>query len=94
MFYAVQTLRQLLPVETLQSRAVAKNAWAVPAVTVEDEPRYPWRGIMLDPAIKFFLPMDTLLRYIDLLAFHKMNRLHLHLTDATNWTIEIKKFLN
>ena len=92
LFYAVQTLRQLLPVETLQSRAVAKNAWAVPAVTVEDQPRYPWRGIMLDPAIKFFLPMDTLLRYIDLLAFHKMNRLHLHLTDATNWTIEIKKY--
>jgi hexosaminidase len=84
-FYAVQTLRQLLPPEaSLSDRTL-------PCLQIEDRPRFPWRGLMLDPA-RQFLSTDFLKRYIDLLALYKLNRLHLHLTDDTAWTIEIKKY--
>jgi hexosaminidase len=84
-FYAVQTLRQLLP------REAALSERALPCLRIEDRPRFPWRGLMLDPA-RQFLSTDFLKHYIDLLAFYKLNRLQLHLTDDTAWTIEIKKY--
>jgi hexosaminidase len=63
----------------------------VPACRIEDAPRFAWRGAMLDVA-RHFLPKDVVLRYVDLLAVHKLNVLHLHLTDDQGWRIEIKRY--
>ena len=67
----------------------AAAAVTLPAVHIVDAPRYAWRGAMLDVARHFF-PPDDIKRYIDLLALHKINRLHLHLADDQGWRIEIK----
>ncbi len=90
LFYAVQTLRQLLPPEAFGSQGKAKAAWAIPCIEVEDTPRFAWRGAMLDVA-RHFMPTSFLLKFIDLLALHKLNTFHLHLTDDQGWRIEIKK---
>ncbi len=68
-----------------------KGDWSVPCLSIQDKPRFTWRGMMLDPA-RQFLTKDFIKRYIDILAYYKMNRLHLHLTDNEAWTIEIKKY--
>ncbi|MFB3787558.1 MAG: beta-N-acetylhexosaminidase [bacterium] len=82
LFYGIQTLRQL---------AAGAEKGAIPRVTIEDAPLYPWRGLLLDCA-RHFLEQDFIKRYIDLMAYHKLNRLHLHLTDDQGWRIEIKKY--
>jgi len=90
-FYGVQTLRQLLPM-TIESRQKEEGVtWSVPCVSIEDQPRFQWRGYLLDPA-RHFRPKAELLRYIDLLALHKLNVLQLHLTDDQGWRVEIKKY--
>lgn len=89
-FYGTQTLRQLLPVEIFSPTSVSR-AWPVPAVTIEDTPRFPWRGLMLDTA-RHFMPKEDILTLLDLLALHKLNVLHLHLTDDQGWRIEIKQY--
>lgn len=91
-FYAVQSLLQLLPpaVEASQ-RDGQLVAWRVPCLHIEDAPRFPYRGIMLDPC-RHFLPVEAVKRQIDLLAAYKINRLHWHLTDDQGWRIEIKKY--
>ena len=89
-FYATQTLRQLLPVEIFSSTP-ASQTWTIPAVSVEDFPRFSWRGCMLDSA-RHFIPKQEVIKLIDVLALHKMNVLHLHLTDDQGWRIEIKKY--
>jgi hexosaminidase len=89
-FYGIQTLRQLLPVEIFSSTPISRS-WSVPAITIEDSPRLQWRGLMLDVA-RHFTPKQSLFKLIDLLALHKMNMLHLHLTDDQGWRIEIKKY--
>ena len=76
---AVQTLRQLLEGDSL------------PACTITDRPRFKWRGIMLDVCRHFF-PLDQVKAFIDLLALHKINRFHWHLTEDQGWRIEIKKY--
>lgn len=81
--WAVQTLRQLLPAAVLRP-APSGEALDVPLVTVEDEPRFGWRGVMLDVARHFFALPD-LFRVVDLLALHKLNVLHLHLTEDQGW---------
>jgi len=86
-FYAFQTLRQLLP-PVIESRTVVNRTWQIPAVEINDAPRFPYRGLMLDVARHFF-PVGTIRRYIDLMALHKFNYLHLHLTDDQGWRIEI-----
>ena len=91
LLYACQTLLQLLPVEIFSRTRVEGVSWAVPCVRIEDKPRFAWRGLMLDPA-RFFLTKDYIKRYIDLLALHKMNRLHLHLTDSEAWTLQIDAY--
>lgn len=91
LFYACQTLRQFLPKETLGGAGVPQRAWPVPCGIIRDKPRFPWRGLMLDVA-RHFLSKDFILRCIDHMALYKMNRLHLHLTDSTAWTLEIKKY--
>lgn len=83
-FYAIQTLIQLLPAE-------AANTLAVPQLTINDAPRFAHRGAMLDVG-RYFLPLDFVKKFIDYMAFHKMNRFHWHLTDDHGWRIEIKKY--
>ncbi|MER7108176.1 beta-N-acetylhexosaminidase [Streptomyces sp. NPDC000229] len=90
-FWGAQTFRQLLGPEAFRRAPITPTrAWDVPAVVVEDEPRFGWRGLLLDVA-RHFLPKDDVLRHIDLLAAHKLNVLHLHLTDDQGWRIEIKR---
>ncbi|MFI9556554.1 beta-N-acetylhexosaminidase [Nonomuraea endophytica] len=90
-FYGAQTLRQLLGPAGFRAGRTAEGPWQVPAVTIEDRPRYGWRGCLIDVA-RHFLPKHDLLRYIDLLAAHKLNVLHLHLTDDQGWRLQIKKY--
>jgi hexosaminidase len=93
LFYGVQTLRQLLPYwgeyEALMFQR--PRPATLPALHIRDAPRYPWRGAMLDVARHFF-SVEDVKRFVDLLALHKMNRLHLHLADDQGWRIEIKKW--
>lgn len=92
-FYGVQTLRQLLPVQIESWQKVDGVAWKVPCVSIEDQPRFRWRGMLLDPA-RHFLSKEFLRKYIDLLALHKLNRMHLHLTDDQGWRVEIMRYPN
>jgi hexosaminidase len=89
--FAVQSLLQLLPPDALRRAAVAPPPWPLPVVTIDDAPRFGWRGVMLDVA-RHFLPVRDVLRFIDLMALHKLNRLHLHLTDDQGWRIEIRRY--
>lgn len=88
-FYGMQTLRQLLPVE-IEGDARVPAGWSVPAAVIDDAPRYGYRGLHLD-VVRHFFPVEFVKRYIDLLAMHKMNRFHWHLTDDQGWRIEIKR---
>ncbi|TDE56076.1 beta-N-acetylhexosaminidase [Nonomuraea mesophila] len=89
-FYGAQTLRQLLPPHAFR-RSGTGEALELPAVHVADEPRFAWRGAILDVARHFMTKADVL-RFIDLMALHKLNVLHLHLTDDQGWRIEIKRY--
>lgn len=84
LLHAVQSLRQLLP-------ARAQPAYRLPRVAVADVPAYRWRGLSLDVA-RSFLSVGYLEKTIDRMAFFKLNRLHLHLTDDQGWRIEIKRY--
>jgi hexosaminidase len=90
LFYAIQTLRQLLPagIEAEQSPIPAASAWTVPPGHIVDRPRFSYRGGMLDVARHFFT-VDEVQQYIDLLALYKLNILHLHLSDDQGWRIQI-----
>lgn len=88
-FYAFQSLRQLLPVESLAA-GNAKSV-GVTAVNVADEPHFGYRGMLFDVCRHFFT-VDEVKEVIDILAMHKMNRLHWHLTEDQGWRIEIKKY--
>ena len=65
--------------------------WHVPAVTIEDMPRFPWRGGHLDVG-RHFMPKEFVKKYIDLLALQKLNTFHWHLTEDQGWRLEIKKY--
>jgi hexosaminidase len=93
LFYGVQTLRQLLPYWGEYDALLFQQPRPVTlaAAHIRDSPRYQWRGAMLDVARHFF-SVDDVKRYVDLIALHKMNRLHLHLADDQGWRIEIKKW--
>jgi hexosaminidase len=86
LFRGAQTLRQLLP-PAIERGGVA-GPWAVPAVRIEDRPRFAWRGVMLDVA-RHFLGADAVRRWLDLAVLYKVNVLHLHLTDDQGWRIAI-----
>jgi hexosaminidase len=92
LFYGVQTLRQLLPAAS-EAPGPGGVRLAVPAARVVDYPRFEWRGAMLDVSRHFLRPHDVK-RYIDHMALHKLNRLHLHLSDDQGWRIEIKSWPN
>lgn len=89
-FYGIQTLRQLLPPAVFRRIAPPGTRWEVPAVEIEDTPRFHWRGGMLDVA-RHFMPTAFLFRWVDLLALHKLNVLHLHLTDDQGWRFESRR---
>jgi hexosaminidase len=91
LFYAIQTIRQLLPPEIFRGSQVSGVRWTMPAVEIEDVPRFGWRGAHLDVA-RHFMPKEFVKKYIDLLALHKMNSFHWHLTEDQGWRIEIKKY--
>jgi hexosaminidase len=90
-FYGGQTLLQLLP-PAIHARTKQQGVkWTVPCCKIEDKPRFPWRGLLLDEGRHFF-GKEFVKHTIDLLAFHKMNTLHWHLTEDQGWRIEIKKY--
>ncbi len=92
LFRGIQTIRQLLPAR-LESLTAQRGPWTMPAGTIRDCPRFAWRGTMLDVARHFFR-VDDVKRYIDLLAYYKMNRFHLHLTDDQGWRLMIESWPN
>jgi hexosaminidase len=89
LFYAVQTLLQLLPKEIESSKPVAGISWNVPVVEITDYPRFGWRGLMFDVARHFFTK-EEVKDFIDNMARYKFNLLHMHLTDDEGWRVEIK----
>jgi hexosaminidase len=90
-FHGVQTLRQLLPPEIFAATPRPGAEWTMPCASIEDWPRFSWRGAHLDVS-RHFMPREFVLKYIDLLALHKLNRFHWHLTDDQGWRVEIKKY--
>lgn len=88
-FYAYQSLRQMLPVSIEKGEAI-KYA-DIQNVAIQDEPRFAYRGMMLDVCRHFFT-VDEVKTYIDILALHKLNKFHWHLTDDQAWRIEVKKY--
>jgi hexosaminidase len=90
LFHGVQTLRQLLPAR-IESARVQRGPWTAPGVCITDEPRFPWRGAMLDVARHFFTVAEVR-RFIDELSLYKINRLHLHLADDQGWRIVIDRW--
>ncbi|HZL77188.1 MAG TPA: beta-N-acetylhexosaminidase [Bacteroidales bacterium] len=91
LFYAVQTIRQLMPTDVEKPLVVKGFRLAVPACEIKDAPRFAYRGMHLDVCRHFFPPEDVK-RYIDMIALNKMNTFHWHLTDDQGWRIEIKKY--
>ncbi|MBI9016012.1 MAG: family 20 glycosylhydrolase [Phycisphaerae bacterium] len=85
LFYGSQSIEQML--------TVVGNKAVLPCVSIKDEPRFVWRGMLLDCG-RHFMDKEFVKRYIDLLAYYKMNRLHWHLTEDQGWRIEIKKYPN
>jgi len=92
LFYGTQTIRQLLPPEIENDTVVTDpELWRIPCVQITDQPRFVWRGMLLD-CCRHFMTKDFVKRYLDLLAYYKMNRLHWHLTEDQGWRIEIRKY--
>lgn len=94
LFYGVQSLRMLLPPAIDYddpTLAPQDTEWTIPAVEIEDYPRFAYRGLHLD-VVRHAFPVSFIKKYIDLLALHKMNRFHWHLTDDQGWRIEIKRY--
>ncbi len=94
LFYGAQTLMQLLDsrrADAKSSGAEHTSHFAIPMVRITDYPRYRWRGMLLDCG-RHFMDKEFVKRYIDLLAYHKMNVLHWHLTEDQGWRIEIKRY--
>ncbi|GAA2421551.1 beta-N-acetylhexosaminidase [Streptomyces coeruleofuscus] len=91
LFWGAQTFRQLLGPDAFRRAPVTRRQeWEVPAVTIHDAPRFRWRGLMLDVA-RHFMPKEGVLRYLDLMAAHKLNVFHFHLTDDQGWRIQIER---
>ncbi|ALV44851.1 beta-N-acetylhexosaminidase [Arthrobacter alpinus] len=88
--YGAQTLRQLLGPAALRQAPTA-SSFELPTAVITDGPRFSYRGVMLDVA-RHFIPKNDVLRFIDVVAAHKLNVLHLHLTDDQGWRVEIRKY--
>lgn len=93
LFYGMQTFMQLLPAEIESSTLIRNVAWKLPAVTINDEPRFEYRGFMLD-VCRHFIPVENIKKQLETLSIFKINTFHWHLTDDQGWRIEIKKYPN
>ncbi|MBR5852483.1 MAG: beta-N-acetylhexosaminidase [Bacteroidaceae bacterium] len=92
LFYAFQTLKQLMPRNVMAGVPDESiREWSVPCVEIADEPRFSWRGFMLDEG-RHFYGKEEIKKIIDVMATYKMNRFHWHLTEDQGWRIEIKKY--
>ncbi len=94
LFYGAQTLRQLLPPGVERGGALpdgAEVAWSIPAVEIEDAPRFVWRGLHLDVG-RHFMPVDFVKQQLDRMALYKLNRFHWHLTEDQGWRIQIHQY--
>ncbi len=89
-FYAIQTIKQLLPA-AVYGNVIVPTDWNLPCVKIEDAPRFKYRGMHMDVARHFF-DINEVKRYIDILAVYKLNTLHWHLTDDQGWRIEIESY--
>ena len=91
-FYALQTLKQLMPRNVMAGVSDESiKEWSIPCVFIVDEPRFSWRGFMLDEG-RHFYGKEEVKKIIDVMAAYKMNRFHWHLTEDQGWRIEIKKY--
>ncbi len=91
LFYGMQSLLQLLPAEIESKTIVTEINWNIPCVTIEDEPRFQWRGMHLD-VCRHFYSVDFIKKQLDVLAMYKINKFHWHLTEDQGWRTEIKKY--
>lgn len=91
LFYGLQSFMQLLPAEIESPSVVSNIAWTAQAVQITDEPRFEYRGLMIDPC-RHFMTVDEIKKQLDVMALFKMNRMHWHLTEDQGWRIEIKKY--
>ncbi|MFJ9961976.1 beta-N-acetylhexosaminidase [Streptomyces avermitilis] len=91
LFWGAQTLRQLLGPDAHRRAPLPGRQWRLPLTHIQDAPRFRWRGVMLDVS-RHFMPKDGVLRHLDLMAAHKLNVFHFHLTDDQGWRIEIKRY--
>lgn len=92
LFYGIQTLYQLLPVQIYGNEKVSKKIkWNIPCCEINDRPKFSYRGIMLDVG-RHFMPKEFIMKLIDLLSMHKQNIFHWHLTEDQGWRVEIKKY--
>lgn len=90
-FYGIQSLRQILPCDIERRAVTQRSAWTIPCTFIEDSPRFSWRGSHLDVS-RHFMPKEFVMKYLELMALHKLNVFHWHLTDDQGWRIEIKKY--
>lgn len=90
-FYGMNTLMQLLPAEIESQSLIQDISWTIPAATITDEPRFPWRGFHLD-VCRHFISLEEVKKHIDMLSVYKINKFHWHLTEDQGWRIEIKKY--
>lgn len=89
--YAIETLKQLLPVEIYTGTPAEHASWNLPCVRIKDCPRFHYRGMHLDAA-RHFWSVDQVKKYLDIMAIHKINTFHWHLSDDQGWRVEIKKY--
>ncbi len=91
-FYALQTFKQLLPVEIYQPNGLKKSVkFIAPCCTIEDEPEFWYRGFLFDCG-RFFFSKEEIMKFIDLMATYKQNMFHWHLTEDQGWRIQIDKY--
>ena len=90
-FYGLQTLLQLLPAEIFSDKPVKKVKWEAPCCTIDDEPEFPYRGFLFDCG-RYYFPKEEVMKFIDLMAMHKQNMFHWHLTEDQGWRIQIDKY--
>jgi hexosaminidase len=91
MYYGVQTIYQLLPPEIYGEKLSKALKTEIPCCEIKDEPRFAYRGLMLDVG-RYFMPKESVMKFIDIMAMHKQNMFHWHLTEDQGWRIEIKKY--
>ena len=89
--YAIQTIKQMLPVEIYGTKPAPRALWTLKSVTITDAPRFSYRGLHLDEGRHFF-GVEAVKRYLDIMEVHKLNKFHWHLTEDQGWRIEIKKY--